>query len=211
MDYIHYEKPDILCLQETKCSEEKLPAEVNIEEYHIYWQNSKKEGYAGVGLYSRTEPLSVTYGIGIDEHDSEGRVITAEYDDFYVISVYVPNAGRGLVTLDKRLDWNDHFQKYIADLDKKKPVIICGDMNVAHSEIDLANPKTNTKNAGFTKEEREGMTEFLSAGYVDTFRHLYPEKTGAYTFWSYMSNARAKNTGWYVSVTIKIYRFWPIF
>lgn len=151
-----------------------------------------------MAVLSKIEPLSVKYGIGEKEHDEDGRCITAELDTFYLVNVYVPNAGRGLVTLPKRLAWNQAFKSYIKELDKKKPVILCGDMNVAHEEIDLANPKTNTKNAGFTKEEREGMTEFLADGYVDTYRKLYPEQKDAYTFWSYMRNARAKNIGWWV-------------
>ncbi|KAB0800981.1 hypothetical protein PPYR_05335 [Photinus pyralis] len=197
LSFLEYEKPDILCLQETKCSEDKLPDDIKeLQDYKMFWHNSNKEGYAGVALFSLVEPLSIKYGIGNDEHDTEGRCITAEYEKYYVVSVYVPNAGRRLVTLPKRLEWNKIFKKFIKELDKQKPVIICGDMNVAHSEIDLANPKTNTKNAGFTKEEREGMTDFLSDGYVDTFRKLYPDQTGAYTFWTYMRNARSNNVGW---------------
>lgn len=165
-------------------------------DYHSYWCGGKKEGYAGVAFFSKTQPLDVKYGIGEDDHDDEGRCITAEFDKFYLVNVYVPNAGRKLVTLPKRLNWNTAFKAFIKELDKTKPVILCGDMNVAHQEIDLANPKTNTKNAGFTKEEREGMTEFLSDGYVDTFRRLYPDRKDAYTFWSNMHNARAKNIGW---------------
>lgn len=149
-----------------------------------------------MAVLSKTEPLDVKYGIGEEGHDEEGRCITVEFEKFFLVNVYVPNAGRKLVTLPKRLDWNTAFKAYIKELDKKKPVILCGDMNVAHEEIDIANPKTNTKNAGFTKEEREGMTEFLADGYVDTFRKLYPERKDAYTFWSYMNNARAKNIGW---------------
>ncbi|KAF2903736.1 hypothetical protein ILUMI_02444 [Ignelater luminosus] len=208
LKYLEYEKPDVFCIQESKCAEDKLPDEIkNLEGYEQYWQNSEKEGYAGVGLFSRTKPIGVEYGIGVDEHDEEGRCITAEYEKFYVVSVYVPNAGRKLVTLPKRLEWNKAFKKYIKELDKKKPVIVCGDMNVAHSEIDLANPKTNTKNAGFTKEEREGMTEFLEDGYVDTYRKFYPEKTGAYTFWTYMMKSRSKNVGWRLDYFIVSERF----
>lgn len=191
------ENPDVLCLQETKCEKDKLPDEIkSVEGYESYWVSSNKEGYAGVGLLSKIKPINVKYGINNDEHDSEGRCITAEYEKFFVVCVYVPNAGRKLITLDKRLDWNELFKKYIQELDKKKPVIICGDMNVAHEEIDLARPKTNTKNAGFTREERDGMTDFLKAGFEDTFRKLYPNEKDAYTFWSYMMNARSKNIGW---------------
>jgi len=192
-----YDKPDIFCLQETKCSVEKLPKEVrNIEGYHDFWCSSDKEGYAGVAVYSKEEPLTVTEGINDETHDTEGRCLTLEFETFYLVNVYVPNAGRGLVTLDKRLEWNEAFKNFIKELDEKKPVILCGDMNVAHNEIDLANPKTNKKNAGFTQEEREGMTDFLADGYVDSFRNLYPEEKDVYTFWSYIAKARAKNVGW---------------
>ncbi|KAF5281368.1 hypothetical protein FQA39_LY17810 [Lamprigera yunnana] len=197
LSFIDYEQPHIFCIQEIKCSESKIPKELKkLEGYNVYWHCSSKEGYAGVGLVSRDEPLSVQYGINSKEYDSEGRCITAEYEKFYVISVYVPNAGRNLVTLPKRLEWNKNFKNYVKNLNKKKPIIICGDMNVAHNAIDLANPKTNTKNAGFTKEERDDMTDFLANGFVDSFRMLYPNRSDAYTFWSYMRNARSKNIGW---------------
>ncbi|XP_076251401.1 recombination repair protein 1 isoform X2 [Rhynchophorus ferrugineus] len=197
LNIIEHDNPDILCLQETKCSEEKLPEEVtDLEGYHQYWCSSDKEGYAGVGVYTKEEPISVVKGIGDKEQDNEGRCLTLEYDKFYLVNVYVPNAGRGLVTLPKRLNFNESFKAYIKKLDKKKPVIVCGDMNVAHNEIDLKNPKTNKKNAGFTQEERDGMTDFLSDGYIDSLRELYPDQEEIYTFWSYMSNARAKNIGW---------------
>ncbi|XP_018323973.1 DNA-(apurinic or apyrimidinic site) lyase isoform X2 [Agrilus planipennis] len=208
--YVEHEKPDILCLQETKCSSEQLPEDIsNLDEYNYkYWQSSnEKGGYAGVGVLSKTEPLSVSYGINNESHDEEGRCITTEYEKFYLVCVYVPNAGRKLVTLPKRLEWNESFKNYIKDLDKKKPVIICGDMNVAHNEIDIANPKSNTKNAGFTKEEREGMTDFLGEGFVDTYRELYPDNEGAYTFWTYMTNARSKNVGWRLDYFIVSSRF----
>ncbi|GFT48641.1 DNA-(apurinic or apyrimidinic site) lyase [Nephila pilipes] len=196
MSYLHHEKPDILCLQETKCSDDKLPSEVNVEGYHSYWLSGDKDGYSGVGLLSKKKPLSVQYGIGMEKHDNEGRVITAEYEQFYLVATYVPNAGRGLVRLDYRQEWDVDLCAYLKKLDEKKPVVLCGDLNVAHEEIDLANPKTNKKNAGFTKEEREGFSTLLSEGFVDTFRHLYPDVKGAYTFWTYMMNARAKNVGW---------------
>ncbi|KAJ2950387.1 hypothetical protein O0L34_g8630 [Tuta absoluta] len=197
LDYIKYEKPDILCLQETKCAKEKLPEELaNIPGYHAYWVDSDKDGYAGVGLYTAKLAMNVQYGLGDKDLDDEGRIITAEYEQFYLICTYVPNAGRKLVTLPRRLQWNEAFLNFVKELDKKKPVIICGDMNVAHNEIDLANPKTNRKNAGFTEEERAGMTSLLDAGFVDTYRHFHPDHTGAYTFWTYMMNARAKNVGW---------------
>ncbi|XP_045763203.1 DNA-(apurinic or apyrimidinic site) endonuclease [Maniola jurtina] len=197
LDYLKYEKPNILCLQETKCSQEKLPDEIkNVPGYHAYWLGSDKDGYAGVCIYTTKLAMNVQYGLQNEELDTEGRIITAEYEQFYLICTYVPNAGRKLVTLDKRLKWNEEFRKYVKALDAKKPVIICGDMNVAHNEIDLTNPKSNKRNAGFTEEERAGMTELLGDGFVDTFRHLYPDKTGAYTFWSNMFNSRAKNVGW---------------
>lgn len=196
IDYITKENADIVTLQETKCDKHKLPGEIKLNGYHHYYLDSKKPGYCGVALYTKQKPIDVKYGIDNPVFDSEGRLITAEYPDFYLINVYVPNSGQKLVTLPKRLQWNEVFKAYVKKLDEKKPVIICGDMNVAHQEIDLTNPKTNMKNAGFTKEEREGMTNFLAAGFVDTFRALYPEKTGVYTFWSYFANARNKNIGW---------------
>lgn len=196
VDYIKYENPDIFCLQETKCSEDKVPPEVKVDGYHTYWLSGEKDGYAGIGLYSKKEPIKVTYGIGNKEFDAEGRVITAEYENFYLVAAYVPNAGRGLVTLPKRMKWDPQLRNYVKELDSKKPVILSGDMNVSHQPIDLANPKTNTRNAGFTQEERDGMTTLLEEGFVDSFRHLYPEKTGAYTFWTYMGNARSRNVGW---------------
>ncbi|GBP07016.1 Recombination repair protein 1 [Eumeta japonica] len=196
LDYITYEKPDILCLQEVKCSQAKLPEEVlNIPGYHAYWLCSEQDGYAGIGIYTTKMAIHVDYGLQNEDLDREGRIITAEYEQFYLVCTYVPNAGRKLVTLPKRLTWNEEFRKYVKELDKKKPVIICGDMNVAHNEIDLTNPKSNKRNAGFTEEERTGMTELLSDGFIDTYRHLYPNKTGAYTFWTYMMNSRAKNVG----------------
>ncbi|GIY32063.1 DNA-(apurinic or apyrimidinic site) endonuclease [Caerostris darwini] len=225
MLYVHHEKPDILCLQETKCSDDELPAEANIEGYHCYWLAGDQDGYSGVGLLSKEKPISVQYGIGktpfcgecknaanynminVVKHDIEGRVITAEYKKFYLVATYVPNAGRGLVRLDYRQEWDEHFRAYVKKLDEKKPVVLCGDLNVAHEEIDLANPKTNKKNAGFTKEEREGFSTLLSEGFVDTFRHLYPDSKGAYTFWTYMMNARAKNVGWRLDYFIVSKRF----
>ncbi|XP_059051364.1 DNA-(apurinic or apyrimidinic site) endonuclease [Achroia grisella] len=210
LDYIQHEKPDILCLQEIKCSRDKLPNEVtNLPGYHAYWLCSDKDGYAGVGIYTTKLAMNVTYGLQNEDLDSEGRIITAEYEHFYLICTYVPNAGRNLVTLPKRLQWNEEFRKYVNELDKKKPVIICGDMNVAHNEIDLANPKTNKKNAGFTIEERTGMTDLLGDGFVDTYRHLYPDKTGAYTFWTYMMNSRSKNVGWRLDYFIVSQRILP--
>ncbi|XP_014611761.1 PREDICTED: exodeoxyribonuclease [Polistes canadensis] len=196
MDYIIKENADIVALQETKCDTNKLPSEVKVPGYHHYYTDSKKAGYCGVALYTKEKPINVKYGLNNSKLDEEGRLITAEYPNFFLLNVYVPNAGAKLITMPKRLEWNEKFKLYVKELDKKKPVIICGDMNVAHQEIDLANPKTNTKNAGFTKEERDGMTDFLDQGFVDTFRMLYPDKVGAYTFWSYFANSRNKNIGW---------------
>uniref|UniRef100_A0A336MTG9 DNA-(apurinic or apyrimidinic site) endonuclease n=1 Tax=Culicoides sonorensis TaxID=179676 RepID=A0A336MTG9_CULSO len=196
LDFIEHEKPDILCLQETKCIEDQLPEPAkNIKGYHPYWL-CKPGGHAGIAIYSKIMPYNVEYGIGDPEQDADGRIITAEYEKFFLVCTYVPNAGRKLVTLDKRLRWNQLFEAHLKKLDAKKPVIIAGDMNVAHEEIDLANPKTNKRNAGFTQEERDGMTNLLKLGFVDTFRHLYPTKDKAYTFWTYMMNARSKNVGW---------------
>ena len=192
-EFVAAEQPDMLCLQETKLQPEQAPP---VEGYWDYWNSADKKGYSGTALFSRTEPLAVTYGLGIDEHDHEGRVITAEYPDFYLVTVYVPNSQDGLKRLDYRMVWEDAFRAYVQALDRKKPVIICGDMNVAHEEIDLKNPKTNRKNAGFTDQERTKMTELLDAGFVDTFRHFYPDTQGVYSWWSYRFQARQKNAGW---------------
>ncbi|XP_011350353.1 uncharacterized protein LOC105286822 isoform X2 [Ooceraea biroi] len=196
MEYIAKEDADIVALQETKCDKDKIPEEVKLPGYHNYFLDSKKPGYCGVALFCKEKPVTIKYGLNNASFDSEGRIITAEFSEFFLVNVYVPNAGQKLVTLPKRLEWNKTFKKYIEKLDEKKPVIICGDMNVAHQEIDLKNPKTNTKNAGFTKEERDDMTDFLTAGFVDSFRLLYPDKEGAYTFWSYFASARNKDIGW---------------
>lgn len=210
LEYIQHEKPDILCLQEIKCSQEKLPEEVlNIPGYHTYYLCSKTDGYAGVAICTSNLAMHVEYGLKNEELDDEGRIITAEYEQFFLICAYVPNAGRKLVTMPKRLKWNEEFRRHVKELDKQKPVIICGDMNVAHNEIDLSNPKTNRKNAGFTDEERSGMTELLGDGFIDTFRHLYPDKKDAYTFWTYMMNSRAKNVGWRLDYFIISKRLLP--
>lgn len=201
-DYLEHEKPDVLCLQETKVTEDKLPGEFSsIADYpHAYWLPAQKDGYSGVGLLSKTKPLSVEFGFSHldtdNRHNAEGRLITAEFPAFYLVTTYVPNAGRGLVTLDHRMDWDPIFREHVRKLDSLKPVIVCGDMNVAHQEIDLKNPKTNKKNAGFTQEERDGFTELLEAGFVDTYRHFNPDEKDAYTFWTYMMGCRAKNVGW---------------
>lgn len=208
LELLETEQPDILCLQETKCTEDQLPDTIKVKGYHTYW-NCKPGGRDGVGLYTKTMPYDVKYGIGNEEMDSAGRVITAEYSRFYLVCVYVPNAGRGLVNLKKRMEWDILFRKYVKQLDVKKPVIVCGDMNVAHTEIDLANPKTNTKSAGFTPEERQGMTDFLAEGFVDSFRALYPDKEKAYSFWTYLGAARAKNVGWRLDYFIVSERLQP--
>jgi AP endonuclease-1 len=195
--FLEHESPDILCLQETKVNEKQIPSEFKIAEYpHQYWLAAKKDGYSGVALLSKEKPVSVEYGMEDTEHDDEGRLITAEFPTFYLVTTYVPNAGRKLVTLDKRMDWDPKFRAHLSKLDAKKPVLVCGDLNVAHKEIDLKNPKTNTKNAGFTKEEREGFTTLLETGFTDVYRHFYPEDKDKYTFWTYMMNCRAKNVGW---------------
>ena len=184
---------DFFCLQETKMQAGQL--DLSFPGYESYWNYADKKGYSGTAIYTKHKPLSVTYGIDIDEHDHEGRVITLELEDFYLVTVYTPNSQDGLRRLEYRMKWEDDFQAYLHKLDEKKPVIVCGDMNVAHQEIDLKNPKTNRKNAGFTDEEREKMTQLLSNGFIDTFRTLYPEQV-TYSWWSYRFRAREKNTGW---------------
>jgi len=199
----------LLHLKETKCANEQLPEEVTrLPGYHPYWL-CMPGGYAGVAIYSKIMPINVEYGIGNEEFDDVGRMITAEYEKFYLINVYVPNSGRKLVNLEPRMRWEKLFQEYVQKLDALKPVVICGDMNVSHMAIDLENPKTNTKNAGFTQEERDKMTELLGLGFVDTFRHLYPERKGAYTFWTYLANARARNVGWRLDYCLVSERFVP--
>ncbi|NLW44101.1 MAG: exodeoxyribonuclease III [Syntrophomonadaceae bacterium] len=194
MDFFQAEQADIFCIQETKMRPGELDLE--LEGYHLYWNSARKKGYSGTAVFSKVEPRSVKLELGLPEHDGEGRVITLDYDSFYLVNAYVPNSQRGLVRLEYRLKWQDDFCAYLKGLDAEKPVIICGDLNVAHQEIDIKNPRSNQKNAGFTPEERQKMTELLQAGFVDTFRYLYPDKTGAYTWWSYMFNAREKNVGW---------------
>lgn len=185
---------DIFCLQETKLQEGQL--ELDLPGYHMYWNYAEKKGYSGTALFSKQEPLSVTYGIGIPEHDKEGRVITAEFADFYVVTVYTPNSQRELTRLSYRMEWEAAFLAYINGLNEKKPVIFCGDLNVAHKEIDLKNPKTNRHNAGFTDEERGCFDKVLESGYIDTFRYFYPDAEGIYSWWSYMFKSREKNAGW---------------
>ncbi len=185
---------DIFCLQETKLQANQI--ELDFEGYHQYWNYAEKKGYSGTALFTKQEPLNVTYGLGIPDLDTEGRLITAEFEKFYFITVYTPNAQDGLARIDFRMTWEDAFREYVKKLDETKPVIICGDLNVAHNEIDLKNPKTNRGNPGFSDEERGKFSELLSIGMTDSFRYLYPELTGAYSWWSYRRNARATNAGW---------------
>ena len=194
MDYFTAESADFFCLQETKMQPGQ--AQVPAEGYHEFFNSAEKKGYSGTAIFDKQEPLSVSYGMGSELHDHEGRLITLEYDRFYLVTVYTPNSQRELTRLMYRLCWEEDFRLYLKRLDEKKPVIVCGDMNVAHKEIDLKNPKTNTGNAGFTPQEREAMTRLLDSGFVDTFRLLHPDATGAYSWWRYMFNARANNAGW---------------
>ena len=191
---------DIFCIQETKCQPGQIALE--FEGYISYWNSAEKKGYSGTAIFTKQKPINAQYGIGIEEHDKEGRVITLEYEDFYMVNIYTPNSKRELERLDYRQIWEDEIRKYLLNLNIKKPVIMCGDLNVAHQEIDLKNPKTNRGNAGFTDEEREKMTALLSAGFIDTYRYLYPEKEGAYSWWSYMGRAREKNVGWRIDYFI---------
>jgi len=185
---------DIFCIQETKLQEGQIDLE--LDGYYDYWNYAEKKGYSGTAVFTRIKPISVKYGINIDEHDKEGRVITLEFEEFFLVNVYTPNSKKELLRLDYRMKWEDDFREYLKNLDEKKPVVVCGDLNVAHKEIDLKNPKTNRKNAGFSDEERAKMTELLSSLFTDSFRYFYPDKEGAYTWWSYMGRAREKNTGW---------------
>lgn len=200
LDFFHQADADVVCLQETKLQPHQI--ELELPGYHQYWNSAEKKGYSGTAVFTRKEPLSVTYGIGMPEHDTEGRVITAEYEDFFLVCCYTPNAQRELTRLAYRMEWEDAFRAYLKGLDGQKPVILCGDLNVAHQDIDLKNFKSNRGNAGFTDEERGKMTELLSAGFTDTFRWLYPEVTGAYSWWSYMYHAREKNAGWRIDYFI---------
>lgn len=200
LDHFKELDADIFCLQETKLSEGQI--ELDLPGYYDYWNYADKKGYSGVAIFTKEKPLSVSYGLGIDEHDHEGRVITLEFDDYYVLTCYTPNSKSELARLDYRMVWEDDFLKYVKKLDEKKPVIYCGDLNVAHKEIDLKNPGSNRKNAGFTDEEREKMSIALSSGFVDTFRKLYPEAKDMYSWWSYRASARAKNVGWRIDYFI---------
>ena len=194
MEFFHEIDADIFCLQETKLQENQI--DLKLDGYHQYWNYAKKKGYSGTAIFTKKEPVSVTYGINIEEHDQEGRVITLEFEDFYMVTVYTPNSQNELKRLDYRMKWEDDFRAYLKSLDKIKPVIVCGDLNVAHKEIDLKNPKTNRKNAGFTDEERNKFIELLNEGFIDTFRYFYPDKENIYSWWSYRFKAREKNAGW---------------
>lgn len=200
MEYLTKENPDAICLQEIKLQEGQI--EMDLPDYHCYWNYAEKKGYSGTAIFTKEEPISVTYGIGIEEHDHEGRVITAEFEDYYLIACYTPNSKNELLRLDYRMVWEDAIRNYLKGLEKTKPVILCGDLNVAHQEIDLKNPKTNRRNAGFTDEERSKMTELLNSGFIDTFRYLYPEVKDVYSWWSYRFKAREKNAGWRIDYFI---------
>ncbi len=191
---------DIFCIQETKMQEGQL--EINFDGYKMFLNSAVRKGYSGTAIFTKIEPINVSYGIGIEEHDQEGRVITLEFKNFYLVNCYTPNAQRELTRLEYRMKWEDDFREYLKKLDKSKPVILCGDLNVAHNEIDLKNPKSNKGNAGFTDEERSQMTNLLNSGFVDSFRYLYPEKQDAYSWWSYMGRAREKNVGWRIDYFI---------
>ncbi|MBP3700423.1 MAG: exodeoxyribonuclease III [Lachnospiraceae bacterium] len=194
LEYFNEMDADIFCIQESKLQEGQV--DLQIPGYHQYWNYAEKKGYSGTAIFTKREPLSVTFGIGIEEHDHEGRVITLEFDDFYMVTVYTPNSQDGLARLPYRMTWEEAFLAYLKKLEETKPVIFCGDLNVAHKEIDLKNPKTNRKNAGFTDEERACFSHLLESGFIDTFRHFYPDMTGIYSWWSYRFQARAKNAGW---------------
>ncbi len=193
-DFFKEINADIFCIQESKMQEGQL--ELPLEGYHQYWNYAQKKGYSGTAIFTKQEPISVAKGIGIEEHDTEGRVITLEFDTFYLVTVYTPNSKRELERLDYRMLWEDAFKVYLKSLEEKKPVIVCGDMNVAHNDIDLKNPKTNHRNAGFTDEERQKFSALLDAGFIDTFRYFYPEQADIYSWWSYLFHAREKNAGW---------------
>lgn len=200
LDFFKEIDADVFCVQETKLQEGQI--DLDLDGYHQYWNYAEKKGYSGTAMFSKDEPLSVKYGIGIEEHDKEGRVITAEFDTFFLVTCYTPNSQNELKRLDYRMEWEDAFLAFLKELEKSKPVILCGDLNVAHMEIDLKNPKTNRKNAGFTDEEREKMTVLLDSGFTDTFRYFYPDKEGIYSWWSYRFKAREKNAGWRIDYFI---------
>ncbi len=200
LEFFEASNADAFCLQEIKLQEGQV--DLAFEGYHSYWNYAIKKGYSGTAIFTKVEPLCVTYGIGIEEHDNEGRVITLEFEKYYLVNVYTPNSQTELARLDYRMTWEDDFREYLKVLDEKKPVVLCGDLNVAHTEIDLKNPKTNTKNAGFTIQEREKFSELLESGFTDSFRHLYPDVIERYSWWSYRFNARKNNTGWRIDYFI---------
>ena len=207
-EFVSKELPDLLALQEVKMEEgqAELPLPPG---YHVYWNSAERKGYSGTAVLARTEPLSVSRGMGVERHDHEGRILTLEYPDFWFVCVYTPNSQQELARLAYRMEWEDDFRGYLLELDRTKPVILCGDLNVAHQEIDLKNPGPNRKNPGFTQEERDKLTALLEAGFVDTFRHFYPEKTGAYSWWSYRFRAREKNAGWRIDYFLVSQRLVP--
>lgn len=194
LDFFHEIDADVFCIQESKLQEGQI--DLDLPGYYQYWNYAQKKGYSGTAIFTKREPLSVAYGMGIEAHDMEGRVISLEFEDYYVVTCYTPNSQDGLARLDYRMEWEDAFLAYLKGLEEKKPVVFCGDLNVAHKEIDLKNPKTNRKNAGFSDEERGKFTDLLAAGFVDTFRYFYPDQEGIYSWWSYRFSARAKNAGW---------------
>ena len=200
LDFFNSIDADSFCIQESKLQAGQI--DLDLPGYHQYWNYAEKKGYSGTAIFAKNEPLSVSYGIGIDEHDKEGRVITLEYDNFYLVTCYTPNSQNELKRLPYRMQWEDDFREYLKTLDAKKPVVLCGDLNVAHNEIDLKNPKNNRKNAGFSDEERSKMTELLSSGFTDTFRYFYPDAEGIYSWWSYRFKAREKNAGWRIDYFI---------
>lgn len=207
LDYFHSVGADFFCIQESKLQEGQIA--LDLPGYHQYWNYAEKKGYSGTAIFAKKEPVSVSYGIGIDEHDKEGRVITLEYDNFYLVTCYTPNSQNELARLPYRMTWEDDFLAYLKSLDVKKPVILCGDLNVAHEEIDLKNPKSNRQNAGFSDEERAKMTALLQAGFTDTFRYFYPDTEGLYSWWSYRFKAREKNAGWRIDYFITSERLAP--
>lgn len=194
LEYFNEVDADIFCLQETKLQQGQL--ELELPGYYQYWNYAEKKGYSGTAIFTKKEPLEVVYGLGVLEHDMEGRVITLEFEEFFMVTVYTPNSQQELKRLDYRMNWDEAFRNHLKDLETRKPVVFCGDLNVAHKEIDLKNPKSNTKNAGFTKEERDQMTLLVEAGFIDTYRYFYPDREGAYSWWSYRFNARTNNVGW---------------
>ena len=208
VDFFKDVDADIFCIQETKMQENQIDETIKqiFKNYNSYWNSAEKKGYSGTAIFTKKAPINVTYGMGVEEHDKEGRIITLEFEEFYMVNCYTPNSKRELERLDYRMIWEDAFRKYLHTLNNKKPVIACGDLNVAHEEIDLKNPKTNRHNAGFTDEERQKMTMLLESGFTDSYRYLYPTKTDAYTWWSYMFKARQKNAGWRIDYFIVSYK-----